>query len=261
MDLKYLIEHYSNYDENNRLLTRTGSVEYITTMKYIHKFLQKGMKVLEIGAGTGRYSLALSREGYDVTAVELVEHNISVFKSQLTKKDTVKIVQGNALDLSFIESETFDITLVLGPMYHLYSEADKIRALSEAKRVTKQNGIIMVAYCMNEATIITFGFRDDASNIMECLDKNMLTEDFKCKSEPKDLFEMVRLEDIDRLNKALGLKRQQIIATDLFTNYMKSQIESWTEEVFQVYLKYHLTVCDRMDLIGVSHHTLDILKK
>lgn len=261
MEEKYIAEHYTNYDENGRLITRTGSVEYITTMKYIHNALKPGMRILEVGAGTGRYSLSLSREGYDVTAVELVEHNISVFKSRLAETDSVKIMQGNILDLSFLDSEEFDLTLILGPMYHLYTEEDKIRALREAKRVTKPNGLIMAAYCMNEAVIMTYGFKGDGSNILNCLKKNMITSSFHCISKPEDIFEMVRLEDIDRLNAAVGLKRQKIIATDLFTHYMPQAIEGWSEEVFQIYLKYHLTVCERPDLIGISHHTLDILTK
>lgn len=52
-----------------------GRLEYTTTMNYIHRFCAKNSKILEIGAGTGRYSIALVKEGMNVTAVELVDKN------------------------------------------------------------------------------------------------------------------------------------------------------------------------------------------
>jgi ubiquinone/menaquinone biosynthesis C-methylase UbiE len=63
-ELKYLTEYYSNYNEDGRLASRHGQVEFLTTMKYINKYLKKGMRVLEVGSGTGRYSLAIADKGF-----------------------------------------------------------------------------------------------------------------------------------------------------------------------------------------------------
>lgn len=70
---------YDQADEDARLpKTRHGQLEYYTTMTYIHRCADKGSKVLEVGAGTGRYAIALAREGMDVTAVELAESNLKL---------------------------------------------------------------------------------------------------------------------------------------------------------------------------------------
>ena len=110
--------------------------------------MKQGIHILEIGAGTGRYSHALAQKGYHVDAVELLEHNIDVFKQNTVKGEQITVTQGNAVDLSAFKSNTYDITLLLGPMYHLFTLADKLKALSEAVRVTKEGGIIFAAYCM-----------------------------------------------------------------------------------------------------------------
>ena len=89
----------------------------------------------------------------------------------------------------------------------------------------------------------------------------MLTADYQCISAPADLFEMVRTEDIERLNALCGLKRAQLVGADTFANYMRDRINSWTEPVFQAFLSYHYSICERQDIIGVSNHVLDILKK
>lgn len=258
-DLTYLQEYYNGYDEQNRLSSRHGQVEYITTMKYIHNVLHADAKILEIGAGTGRYSLALAHEGYRVDAIELVRHNLDILTENIRPGDNISAILGDALDLSMYADETFDVTLLLGPMYHLYTEEEKIRALGEALRVTKKNGSVLVSYCMNEGSLIMHCFQ--GGNIRRCMEADMLTEDYHCVSQAKDVFELVRTEDIERLNRNFRIERQKLVATDGATNYMRSCIDAMDDETFSIYLDYHLSVCERQDLIGASHHTLDILKK
>lgn len=259
--MNILEEYYNSYNEDERLTIRHGQIEYLTTMRYIHKYLPAGACLLEVGAGTGRYSIALSREGYRVHAIELIPHNIEVFRSKLTEEDTVVVEQGNALDLSRFADETFDGVLVLGPMYHLYTEEDELKALAEAKRVLKKDGVLMIAYCMNDPSVIHPCFEGDGQLMLDEIEKGNVSEDFHFRTAPEEIFTLYRLEEIDALNRKSGLRRQEIIGTDLFTKYMQDRIDDWREEVFQVYLNYHFTVCMRQELIGVSHHTLDIVKK
>ena len=135
-EMTELEKYYNKFNEEKRLTRRHGQVEFITSMKYIHECIgdRKCVKILDIGAGTGRYSVALAEEGHDVTAVELVKYNLGILKS---KNSTVKAMQGNAMKLSKLQDDTFDITLLFGPMYHLFGFEDKLKAMNEAKRVTK----------------------------------------------------------------------------------------------------------------------------
>ena len=94
-----LIAYYSQYDEDNRLSSRHGAVEFLTTVRYVEKYLQPGMRIMEVGAGTGRYSHYFAQNGYEVDAVELVEHNIEIFHAKTQPGEHINICQGNALDL------------------------------------------------------------------------------------------------------------------------------------------------------------------
>ncbi len=260
-------KYYNKFNEDKRLRSRHGQVEYRTTMKYIHHYLEllcdglpeaeKGrIRILDIGAGTGAYSIPLAEEGYSVTAVELVRYNLGILKQ---KSSLVEAYQGNAMKLSRFPDESFDMTLLFGPMYHLFTEEDQLKALSEAKRVTKKGGFILVAYVMNEYAVITYAFKE--GHIKECLDKGMLTEDYRTVSDEKDLYHYVRTEDIESLNEKTGLSRVKLIAADGPSDYIRPVLNSMDEATFEEYLKYHLATCERQDTIGASSHTVDILQK
>ena len=259
-----LEEHYNKFSEEKRLTRRHGQVEYITTMTYLHKYLEQlthtrnpeEIRIIDIGAGTGRYAVALAKEQYQVTAVELVKYNVGVLKS---KCSTVQAFQGNSLNLKRFPSDHFDVTLVFGPMYHLFTEADKVRTLQEAQRVTKPGGYVFVAYLMNEYSILVHGFRDNY--IEECISNGQVTSDYHVQNTEADLYDYVRLEDIDRFNAATELQRLQIIAATGAANYMRPTLHAMNETTFQRFLDYHLATCERADLIGASSHTIDILQK
>lgn len=255
----YLSRYYELNDEDNRLCSRHGMVEYLTTMRYIEQYLRPGMRIMEIGAATGRYSHALARKGYQVDAVELVEHNIDVFRQNTLPNQPVTIAQGNAMDLSAFESTTYDITLLLGPLYHLGTDTEKLRALSEAVRITKHGGYIMAAYCMNDAVVIQEGFM--RGNLKTNPNDNMLTENFHCLYKPEEVFAVVRLEEIYDLTKDLPVVRSKTIATDGATNYLWNLVDRMDDEAFDNWVMYHFSTCERLDLIRATNHCLDILQK
>lgn len=144
-------------------------------------------------------------------------------------------------------------------MYHLFTKEDKIKALSEAKRVTKINGIIFVAYVMNEYSILVHGFRDN--HILESIEQGKVDKSFQVKTTINDLYSYTRLEQINELNKEVQLDRIEIIAADGPADYMRPILNQMDEKTFETFMNYHLATCQRQDLIGASSHTVDILRK
>lgn len=251
-------KYYNKFNEDKRLLSRHGQVEFNTTLHYIKKYLKryKNPKIADIGAGTGRYSIELSNMGYDVTAVELVKHNLKVLQQ---KNGNIKAMQGNALNLKKLPSECFDLTLLFGPMYHLFTEKEKLQALCEAKRITKKCGIILVAYYMNDYAIIVHGFRDNF--IKQSIKNNEIDKTFKIKNNPDRLYSMERLEDIKRYSKLAQLKRLKMFAPDGASDYIRPVLNKMDDETFKIFMDYQLSVCERKELLGASSHIVDILKK
>ncbi|MCL2499644.1 MAG: class I SAM-dependent methyltransferase [Defluviitaleaceae bacterium] len=260
--MDYIVNHYTNRDEQARFDHKHNLVEFLTTMHYIEKYLTPGARVLEAGAGTGRYSRAIADKGYQVESVELVPYNIEVFKSLRTSKQNINITQGNALDLYMFADDTFDITLVLGPLYHLYTEDDKRKCITEALRVTKPGGIIFAAYVISDLALLYDGIllnRWDTSNYMALGKIDPLT--FTSSSTPEDVFELVRKEDIDRLMEPFAVKRLHYVATTLISRAVRDTLSSIDDKTFDMYMRHHFAICERPDMVGMTSHSLDVLRK
>ncbi len=256
-DFSKLEAYYSKFHEEHRLGTRHGQVEFATSMKYIHDFIPQGktVKILDVGAGTGRYAVALAAEGHEVTAVEPVKHNLEILEG---KHSGVRCWPGEARNLSFLPDAAFDLTLLFGPLYHLHTREDMLRAFAEAMRVTKKGGVIFAAYIMNEYSVLTYCFKQ--RHIREVLAAGKLSADYHTVAGEDELYTYLRLEDIDSLREEAGLERIKIIAADGAADYLRRELNALDEEEFAAFLSYHLATCERPELLGASSHLIDILR-
>lgn len=254
--ISLLEDYYNHFDEDHRLLTRHGNVEFVTTMSKLEEYLNKEMKIIELGAGTGRYSISLFNKGYNITAFELVNKNIETLKKNCPK---IKAIQGNALDLSMFEDESFDVVLNFGPMYHLLNSEDKIKCLKESKRICKKGGYIFTSYYMNDYAIMKYGFLE--GHIIESVENGMVDDSFHVVNKDNDLYSMVTINDIDSFDEKLNLTRVEIISQDGLANFFRRELNAMDEKTYQLFIDYHLKTAKEKTLLGYSAHLLDIVKK
>ena len=252
---------YEQVNEDVRLeSSRQGQLEFFITMNYIHKFVKTGDKVLEIGAGTGRYSIALAKEGYQVTAIELVDSNLDVLKANAKGLSNVEACQGDALDLSRFSDDTFDITLVFGPMYHLYEENDQHRALDEAIRVTKPNGVILVAFLSAHAIICTnylYSWLPAVHGLRENFDKDYNVRHFK-----EQLFTGFDICEFEALFSDKEVSYITTVATDNVLEIAEQRYDfSMSDEDFKAFADYQMHICEKREMLGKSSHLLYICRK
>ena len=231
--IEILRSFYDDIDEDSRLnRSRQGQLEYITTMNYIHRYAKTGAKILEIGAGTGRYSIALAKEGYNVTAVELVETNLEVLKNNSVGIENIISYQGDALNLDRFEDNQFDITLLFGPMYHLYDKKEVHKALDEAIRVTKIGGIILTAFL----------------SVYAIMNNNYLKETLAAGIE-------MNFESHNTKYLTTAAVDNILETAERRTDFKMSDAD------FELFVKYHLATCEKRELLGSSSHLLYICKK
>jgi ubiquinone/menaquinone biosynthesis C-methylase UbiE len=258
MDRKEIINnHYNNYDEESRFTKDNyHSLEYIVSKTYFEKYIKPGDRILEVGAGTGAYSLYYAGKGYKVNAIEFVQHNLDILKSKITDNMDINAEQGDAVDLSRFEDNTFDMTLVFGPLYHLYEDEDINKAISEAIRITKKDGIIAIAYITSDGT-----FADWAVDHLLDGYPNDFNKDFKLIRYPEGVFAPFYISEFKDIMNKYNVTLLHNLAVDGIAPIISDKINNLSEEEFNVWVKYQLSVCEREDLQGYSCHMLYICKK
>ncbi len=253
-----IINKYSQYDEDERLDQDRGHhLEYLTTMRYIQKYLKPGDKILEIGAGTGRYSIALAKMGYDVTAVDLTPRHVEIMKQKGKRLKNFKCMEADALDLNMFEDKSFDMVLNFGPMYHLFCKKDKNQAIKETLRVAKKNGVCMFAYLPCASFMIGFGLRHK----MVAYLSSVMDEKGRPKDIPSEIFNCFYIEEFKKLFEKTNTKYITNVATDGIAYAMREWVEDLPKEDYEAFVNWHFLTCERPDQQGYSAHLLYICKK
>lgn len=248
-------EVYRRFNEDTRLTkSKAAQVEFLTTVRYIERYLTPGAKILDIGAGAGEYSLHFARKGYDVCALELADSNIDAFRKKLRPDDSIELVQGNALNLGRYEDESFDIVLLFGPLYHLHDDKDKLQCIAEAKRVCKQDGKIFFAFISNDIVVLTMQQVQQDYLINGAYDK----ETFRLHDFPFVFHTVPRCRE---LLSAGGIRILHEVASDGLSELLQEMINGLDDESYAQYLRYHFYICEKPECIGLSNHLLFVGEK
>ena len=246
---------YNLFDEKSRLnCSNAARVEFTTTVKYIEKYLRQGMRILDIGAGAGEYSLYFANKGYSVNSVELADKNVEEFRKKISAQIDVDLRQGNALDLSDFQDETFDVVLLFGPLYHLHNEEDRNTAIREAKRVLKKDGTLFVAFINNDMIPYTEWCYDENYLLNGDYDK----ETFKATDFPFVFFNLGQCREMLTGNK-LDIIHE--VASDGMSELLKDRINKLDDAGYLQYLKMHFFYCEKPEHLGKTNHFLFVVKK
>lgn len=256
---EFISSFYEQYDEDTRTLrSRHGQLEYATTMAYIHRYATRGSKILEVGAGTGRYSIALAKEGMDVTAVELVESNLAILKEHSQGMDNICSFQGDATDLSRFMDNSFDVTLFFGPMYHLYEERDVHRAIDEAIRVTKPGGVMLFAF-LSVYAIMYANYLDGGWKAGEEMN---FTTDYRVRHFQEQLFTGYDITEFEDLFRDKPVEWITTAGVDGLLEPLENRSDFLiTDEDFPRFAAWYLAFAEKRELLGASDHLLYICRK
>lgn len=150
------LQHYDQIDEANRLTGITGQLELVRTRQLLTRFLPAPpATVIDVGGGAGIHAFWLAEQGYDVQLIDAVPHHIETARKAASLKPEIELRMevGDARQLS-CETASADAVLLLGPLYHLTSQADRIQCLREAKRVLRPGGVALGAAIPRFASFI-----------------------------------------------------------------------------------------------------------
>ena len=221
-------------------------------------------RVLDVGGGPGRYAIALTQLGYRVTLLDLARSNLTlaVQKAAEAEVEFSQIVHGDALELSAFGDNTFAVVLMFGPLYHLLAEAERMQAVSEARRVLQANGRIFAAFVTRFAP-----FRDAAADYPDWYVKNLdYAEKILAtgvhdqgKSFVNAYFAHPR-EVVPFMERA-GLQTLNLIGCEGVVSGVEEKINQLTREDFDLWVDLNYRLGQDPSLHGAAEHLLYIGEK
>jgi len=268
-----MIQEVANYynehaeTEWERLNTPYSRVEFTTTLHLIKKYFPSMGKILDIGAGPGRYALALAELGYDVTLADISQSELDLAKQNFA--DVELNASGFhclcAGDLGIFQSNSFDGVLVMGPLYHIQNEDERKSVLDEVYRVLKPGGVALIAYINNfgilKASVTEFPLEENDWHLFEKIVTGKINlssqEAFTatCFVRPEDAINEVEQSAFELISTA---------GAESFLSGMKLELTALHEEqpeIYANYLKMAAEVCEYPQYRDATEHLNIIVKK
>ena len=262
---KKVIEQYTGFPEWKRLTyTKAHETEFIITMHYMHKFLASEAKIADVGAGGGVYTKALADEGYSVDAVEFTPEYVKHMKEEFAGNEHIRVFEGNAKDLHFLNDNEYDLVLAMGPIYSIKAFDDRKRACKEALRIAKPGAPVFIAFCLQDGPLIheIFMSEDPASEItgIGYNRETALVTDNTGSSRILDTIGTVD-ELTDAVCQENGAEKVCRFAQDGLSQIISKNVNSMSEKSYAEWIQYLIATAERADLMGFSDHIVQVLRK
>lgn len=261
----HVTDSYENYREENRLTTNNArKIEFITTTRVLGEILPPKCRILDCAAGTGIYAFWLADRGHDVTATDLTPRHIDLINQKLAASNhSMKTALLDAVDLSVFEEESFDVVLNMGPFYHLITEEQREKCLSECVRVLKKDGLLLTAYIPRYFVFQYVAMSDDTyldpalakqlveTGVLRHDDKKCFWTDsyYSSKEEMEEIYCRHHLRIIDHFSQ------------DGLTPLLAHKVDKWNESQFKIWCDYHYSICREPSVLGAGNHVAIIGKK
>lgn len=263
-----IISYYNQFDEWGRL--DREPIEFQVNWYYINKYLPKTGHIFDNGAGPGKYSIQLAKSGYRVTLSDLTPKLVDVAKEKAIECNLINkfhdFLVADARELTMLKNEKFDATLMLGPMYHILEELERMKAISELNRVTKKGGLVFVAFMPRIRHILTsLSFPENwkPHDNIERINHFSKTGCFNHSDEGRFTeFYYFNIDEIKPFMESQGFESLELLCSNVGSILSKDNWDYWLEKgEEEKVLKLIIDKATDPYTLGISSHLLYIGRK
>ncbi|MCL2404928.1 MAG: class I SAM-dependent methyltransferase [Defluviitaleaceae bacterium] len=240
--------------------------EFLLTCRMLDRYIKPSQKVLDIGGGPGRYSLYLASRGCDVTLFDLSPQNTKFAASQALEQGlTLKTITGDACKADELTQEKYDHILLMGPMYHLLEEYERVQAVNAALNLLVPGGIIYVSfinmmggiiYSMKESPeILMSNDPSEVTFIQNFIDK----KSYKGNAFTQAFF--IEQSEILPFMSQFPLTKLHMISQEGVLSPCESNIMSQSHEIINKWLDLCEKIWEREEFQSWAEHLLYVGRK
>lgn len=263
-DTTKIIVDYYNSTVQSEWERIAGRPEFLLTCRFLDRYIQPKDTVLDIGGGPGRYAFALAKKGAKVTLLDLAPENIRFAEKYASENGLdVRCAAGDAREAGALFRGAFDHVLLMGPMYHLLKEEDRVKAMSAALGLLKPGGTIFVSFLNAFAGIIYYmKFLPDIS--ADPGGEEYVKKVLEGKSFASDAFTKVFFTnpgDIAPFMAGFPLTKLCLFGQEGVMSPCEGTIMTQRREVADMWLRLSEELCVREEYLNFSEHLMYIGRK
>lgn len=259
--LREVIDYYNRYDEDGRLdRDNYHRTELLLTLRLLKPYLVPGGRILDAGAGTGRYSCFLAERGYSVTALDLTPKHVEIIRRKAADSgldSRLSAVEGDARDLARFEDGSFDVVLCMGPLYHLRDAESRETCIRECLRVLRKGGILAAAY-VNRAGVYLYMISCDPDVLLQQPPSRVFEGNGGLADKTFVSLSPAEMED---LMSRFPLSKKEHAAADGISAAMHESVNRMDPIQFERWLEYLYYTNREPAHLGTSLHNLYIAEK
>lgn len=265
-DIRDIADFYNSAPEREHSRLEERQLEYDLTWRYFNQYLPSQGNILEIGAASGRYTLALAKRGYTITAVDLSAALHEACRKTIVDEGferQVRLVVADARNLSDVTKKEFDAVLLMGPLYHLIAEGDRKLALKEVFDRLRKGGLIFSAFISRFGVLGDLlkknpGWIENQAEVGALLAKGHRPED-----APRGGFRgyLAQVSEIAPLHEGMGFETLVVAGIEPAISADDESYNQLQGKQRQQWLDLFYAISAEPTIIGASRHLLYVGKK
>lgn len=238
--------------------------EFLLTCRFIDRYIKPGEKVLDIGGGPGRYSLWLAQKGCDVTLVDLSTENIRFAKDKAGERQLpLRALEGDARTVDSLLTEQYDHVLLMGPLYHLLEERDRIKAVNASLKLLKPGGVIFISFINLFAGMI-YAMKFEPEIISDVNEIDFYKAVLENKSFAGEAFTQaffIRQDDVLPFMSQFPLEKLHFFGQESISSPCEDNIISQPKVIVDAWLDMCEKLAEREDLLSWAEHLMYVGRK
>ena len=264
INAKIVQEHYDKDVQMEWDRLKEHPFEFQITTHMMDQYIKPGERILDIGGGPGRYSIYYANKGCDVTLIDLSSENVK-FALEKSKELNVNIkaISGDARDVDQLVEGKFDHIFIMGPMYHLLDERDRIKAINSALSLLNDKGFVYISFILMFSGMI-YGMKYAPELLPMQSEQVFISAVLNDESYAGDAFTkafFIRQKEILPFMKQFPLEKKHLFGQESILAPCEPNILKQTPEIIDHWVEVAKKLCERDELLSYSEHAMYIGQK